>query len=41
VDCEHLGGKTVAIDGAHDEYDEAHALFYEGNRDVLPYRVSR
>ena len=39
VDFEHLGGKTVAIDGAHDDYQEAHAYFYEHNKDVMPYRV--
>jgi GT2 family glycosyltransferase len=39
VDCEHLGGKTVAIDGAHDQYQEAHKIFFDNNRDVMPYAV--
>lgn len=41
VDFEHLGGRTVAIDGPHDDYAEAHRIFYESNKDVLPARVAK
>lgn len=40
VECQHLGGKTVGIVPLDDDYQEAHAYFYEHNRDVMPYRVS-
>ena len=39
VDCEHLGGKTVGMVPMEDDYEQAHKLFYESNRDCLPYRV--
>jgi len=39
VDCEHLGGKTVGMVPLQDDYEKAHAYFYEHNRDVMPYRV--
>lgn len=39
VDCEHLGGKTVGMVPLNDDYEQAHALFAEKNRDVMPYRV--
>lgn len=39
VDCEHLGGKTAGMVPMQDNYEEAHKMFYDSNRDVLPYRV--
>lgn len=39
VDCEHLGGKTVGKVPLDDDYPEAHRIFYENNKDVMPYRV--
>jgi glycosyltransferase involved in cell wall biosynthesis len=39
VDCEHLGGKTAGMVPMQDNYEEAHRLFFDSNKDVLPYRV--
>lgn len=39
VDCEHLGGKTVGKVPLDDNYQEAHRIFYENNRNVMPWRV--
>lgn len=39
VDCEHLGGKSSGYISPNENYQEAHAYFYENNRDVMPYRV--
>lgn len=39
IDCEHLGGKSSGWISPNEDYEAAHAYFYEHNRDVMPYRV--
>jgi GT2 family glycosyltransferase len=39
IDCDHRGGKTVGRIPLHEDYTETHRLFWEQNRDVLPFHV--
>jgi hypothetical protein len=39
ADVDHLGGKTSSVANVTDSYDNAHAYFYDHNRDVMPFDV--
>ena len=38
VACDHLGGRSSGTPLTH-SYNDEHWAFFDGNRDVMPYRV--